>query len=106
MKSTNIHDFCMIIQGWGLRSRTTVFCKHYQKPRRNIRKNVTAWFCMSTYDFSWTDIFYGLSCNCTTGSVALRLLLLSFYLTQQPTVGQGLLIHEDSRSHTTTHRSR
>jgi hypothetical protein len=28
------------------------------------------------------------------------------FLTQQPPVGQGLLIHEVSRSHTTTHHSR
>jgi len=27
-------------------------------------------------------------------------------LAQQPPVGQGLLIHEVSRSHTTTHHSR
>jgi hypothetical protein len=29
-----------------------------------------------------------------------------FYLTQQPPVGQGLLIHEVSRSHSMTHHSR
>jgi hypothetical protein len=29
-----------------------------------------------------------------------------FFLLQQPSVGQGLLIHEVSRSHTTTHYSR
>jgi len=29
-----------------------------------------------------------------------------FYLAQQPPVDQGLLIHEVSRSHTTTHHSR
>jgi len=29
-----------------------------------------------------------------------------FYLAQQPPVGQGLPIHEVSRSDTTTHRSR
>jgi hypothetical protein len=28
------------------------------------------------------------------------------FLVQQPPVGQGLLIHEDSRSHTATHHSR
>jgi len=28
------------------------------------------------------------------------------FLAQQPQVGQGLLIHEVSRSHTTTHHSR
>jgi len=28
------------------------------------------------------------------------------FLTQQPAVGQGLLIHEVSRSHTATHHSR
>jgi len=30
---------------------------------------------------------------------------LFFYLAQQPPVGQGLLIHEVSRSHSTTHHS-
>jgi len=29
-----------------------------------------------------------------------------FYLAQQPPLGQGLLIHEVSRSHSTTHHSR
>jgi len=29
-----------------------------------------------------------------------------FYLTQQPEVGHGLLIHEVSRSHSRTHHSR
>ena len=29
-----------------------------------------------------------------------------FFLTQQPSMGQGLFIHEVSRSHTTTHHSR
>jgi hypothetical protein len=29
-----------------------------------------------------------------------------FFLVQEPLVGQGLLIHEVSRSHTTTHHSR
>jgi len=29
----------------------------------------------------------------------------NYYLVQQPQVGQGLLIHEVSRSHTTTHHS-
>jgi len=28
------------------------------------------------------------------------------FVAQQPPVGQGLLIHEVSRSHTTTHHSR
>ena len=32
--------------------------------------------------------------------------LILFILTQQPRVGQGLLIHEVSRSHTTTHYRR
>ena len=31
---------------------------------------------------------------------------LSFFLARQPPLGQGLLIHEVSRSHTTTHHSR
>jgi hypothetical protein len=31
---------------------------------------------------------------------------LPFYLARQPPVGQGLLIHEVSRSHTTTHHIR
>jgi len=30
----------------------------------------------------------------------------SLFLAQQPSVGQGLLIHEDSRSHSTMHHSR
>jgi len=30
----------------------------------------------------------------------------AFFLAQQPPVDQGLLIHEVSRSHTTTHHSR
>jgi len=33
-------------------------------------------------------------------------LFVCLFLAQQPTVGQGLLIHEVSRSHTTTHHSR
>ena len=32
-------------------------------------------------------------------------ILLLFFLVRQPPVGQGLLIHEVSRSHTTTHQS-
>jgi len=32
--------------------------------------------------------------------------ILCFSLAQQPTVGQGLLIHEVSRLHTTTRHSR
>jgi hypothetical protein len=36
----------------------------------------------------------------------LLLLLLLFLLAQQPPVGRGLLIHEASKSHTTTHHSR
>jgi len=35
-----------------------------------------------------------------------RNLLFFFYLAQQPPMGQGLLIHEVSRSHTTTQHSR
>jgi len=31
---------------------------------------------------------------------------MRFFLAQQPPVGQGLLIREVSRSHTTTHHSR
>jgi len=34
------------------------------------------------------------------------LFTFSFLLTQQPPAGQGLLTHEVSRSHTTTHHSR
>jgi len=34
------------------------------------------------------------------------LLLLFFFLAQQPPVSQGLLIHEVSRSHTTTRHIR
>ena len=37
--------------------------------------------------------------------VFIALGLASLFLTQRPPVGQGLLIHEVSRSHTTTHRS-
>jgi len=33
-------------------------------------------------------------------------LLKAFFFARQPPVGQGLLIHEVSRSHTTTHHSR
>jgi len=33
-------------------------------------------------------------------------LFLNIILVQQPPVGQGLLIHEASRSHKTTHHSR
>ena len=33
-------------------------------------------------------------------------LFLFFFLARQPPMGQGLLIHEVSRSHTTTHHSR
>jgi len=36
----------------------------------------------------------------------LRQILYIFFLAQQPLVGQGLVIHEVSRSHTTTHHSR
>jgi len=32
--------------------------------------------------------------------------LLFWFFAQQPPVGQGLLIHEVSRSHATTHHSR
>ena len=32
--------------------------------------------------------------------------MCSLFLTRQPPVGQGLLIHEVSRSQTTTHQSR
>jgi hypothetical protein len=35
-----------------------------------------------------------------------RRILCILFLSQQPPVGQGLLIHEASRSHTTTHHSR
>jgi hypothetical protein len=39
--------------------------------------------------------------------VAAKLIMfLCLFLAQQPPVGQGLLIHEVSRSHTTTHHSR
>jgi len=33
-------------------------------------------------------------------------LFVSLFLARQPPVGQGLLIHEVSRSHSTTHHSR
>jgi hypothetical protein len=39
-----------------------------------------------------------ISCECVTGDVCL-------FFAQQPQVGQGLLIHEASRSHSTTHHS-
>jgi hypothetical protein len=34
------------------------------------------------------------------------ILFIFYYLSQQPPVSQGLLIHEVSRSHSTTHHSR
>jgi len=40
------------------------------------------------------------------GSALLSYLVALLFLARQPPVGQGLLIHEVSRSHTMTHHSR
>ena len=38
--------------------------------------------------------------------IIIIIVIIIMFLAQQPPVGQGLLIHEVSRSHTTTHQSR
>ena len=58
------------------------------------------------------SVFKGLSMLCHKECsdiyicATLFLLFFFFYLAQQPPVGHGLLIHEVSRSHTTTHHNR
>jgi hypothetical protein len=59
---------------------------HKRKIKEERKDNLTATVCaLSIYSLVRKNIF--------------------FLMTQQPSVGQGFLIHEVSRSHTKTHHS-
>jgi len=51
------------------------------------------------HPIQWTPVYAG-------GKVWLQINFFFLLLQQSPPVGQGLLIHEVSRSHTTMHHSR
>jgi len=70
--------------------------------------------CLEKYECSCFDLYYVNPCLREDWSLQKYIGLINFGLSyfvcllsaQKPSVGQGLLIHEVSRTHTTTHHSR